>query len=199
MFKRGVMVLFLVLLTAFGLITSGCEPEVVEEPVTMSWGIPDDVTAFEDLQREPQGLEVEHLDENTLQVTWEAGESYILPIIATSDRELPGVRYQGSGIPGHLDLEWLDPRQEEWFPVEELPEERVKAVIDQENDYFTIDFGPPEGADFDEDMTRFIWFRITPAEADQFEFEIFGYQMEEGGPEEARISNILTLQAEVIE
>ena len=199
MHKRGIMVLLLILLTAPGLFTSGCEPEDIEKPVTMSWGIPDDITAFENLQREPEGLEVEHLDENTLQVTWEAGENYILPIIATSDRELPGVRYQGRGIPENLDLEWLDPREKVWFPVEELPEERVKAVIDHENDYATVDFGPPAGADFDEGMTRFIWFRITPAEADQFEFEIFGYQMEEGEPEEARISNIIILQAEVIE
>jgi len=197
--KRGIMVLFIILLMLPGLIVSGCEPEVVEKPVTMTWGVPGEVSAFEGLQREPQGVEVEQPDDNTLQVTWETGGSYILPISATSDRELPGVRYQGSGIPGHLDLEWLDPRQEEWFPIDEVPEERVKAVLEQENDYLTVDFGPPEGADFDEDMTRLIWFRITPAEAGQFEFEIFGYQMGEEGPEEARISNILTLQAEVIE
>ncbi len=199
MFKIGIMVLFLILLKIPGLIISGCEPEDVEKPVTMAWGIPDEVTAFADLQREPEGIEIEQPDEDTLQVTWEVGESYILPIIATSDRELPGVRYLGSGIPGHLELEWLDPREEVWFPIEEIPEERVKAILEQENDYFTVDFGPPEGADFDEDMTRFIWFRITPAEGDQFEFEIFGYQMDEGEPEEARISNILTLQAEVLE
>ena len=199
MLKRGILVLFIILLMLPGLIVSGCEPEVVEKPVTMTWGVPEEVSAFEGLQREPQGVEVEQPDDNTLQVTWETGGSYILPISATSDRELPGVRYQGSGIPGHLDLEWLDPRQEEWFPIDEVPEERVKAVLEQENDYLTVDFGPPEGADFDEDMTRFIWFRITPAEAGQFEFEIFGYQMGEEGPEEARISNILTLQAEVIE
>ncbi len=200
MYKTVCFITFLLPVILFGLAASGCEPEeVVEKPVTMAWGIPEEVTAFEDLQRKPQGVEVERPDEHTLQVTWKAGESYILPLSATSDRELPSVRYQGSGIPEYLDLEWLDPRQEVWFPIEDVPEERVKAVIEQDNDYFRVDFGPPEGADFDEGMTRLIWFRITPTETGQFEFDIFGYQLEEGEPEEARISNVLSLEAEVIE
>ncbi len=197
--NKGLLVLSMILVIPLALVFIGCEEEVTERPVNMSWGIPDQVTAFEALQREPQGLEVEYVDEETLQVTWEKGESYILPISATSDRALPGVRYQGSGIPDHLELDWLDPRQEVWFPLEEIPEERVKAVIEPKNDHFLIDFGPPGGADFEEDMTRLIWFRITPTAGDQFEFEIFGYQIEEGSPGEARVSNILTLQAEVIE
>jgi len=199
-FKSVCIITILLLVIPFSFAASGCQPEeVVEKPVTMTWGIPEEVTAFENLQREPQGLELEQPDKDTLQVTWKVGESYILPISATSGRELAAVRYQGSGIPDYLDLEWLDPRQELWFPIEDVPEERVKAIIEKDNDYLNVDFGPPEGADFDEDMTRLIWFRITPAGTGQFEFAIFGYQFEEGEPEEARISNVLTLEAEVIE
>jgi len=182
-----------------GLLFTGCEAEEEPGPVTMSWGIPEEVTAFEGLQREPEGVKVEHLDEETLQVTWETGESYILPIMATSEEELTGVRYRGSGIPDHLEVEWLDPRAEEWHPLEEIPLDRVKAVIEEDNDQLLVDFGPPEGADFEEGMNRFIWFRLTPAVVDEFSFEIFGYQINADEPQEARVSNTIKLEAVVEE
>jgi len=184
-----------------GLLLSACEveEEVEPGPVTMAWGIPEEVTAFEGLQREVQGVAVDHVDEATLEVTWEVGENYILPITATSDEALTGVRYRGSGIPDHLEVEWLEPRSEQWYPIEEIPLDRVKAVIEPENDHLLVDFGPPEGADFDEGMNRFIWFRITPTVAGEVTFDIFGYQLEEAEPAEARVSNILELHAVVEE
>ncbi len=199
MFKKRFLPWLLLLLVSLIFALTGCEEKSFEEPVAMTWGIPEEVTAFESLPREPQGIKVEEVKNHIVQVTWEVGESYILPITAVSNRELPGVRYQGSGVPEHIKLEWIDPRQEEWFPIEELPEGRVKAIIEQQNDSLTVDFGPPEGANFDEGMTRLIWFRITPSKAEKFEFNIFGYQMKEGEPDKARISNVITLQAEVIE
>ncbi len=196
MFKKSLMIAVLVLGMGIALFIAACEEETVEAPITMSWGIPEEVTAFEGLQRELQGEEVEPVDEDIIMVTWEIDESYIVPISATSEQELKGVRYRGSGVPAHLEVEWLDPRAELWYPLEELPAERVKAVIEAENDHQMIDFGPPAGADFEEGMTRLIWFRITPTMADLFEFTIFGYQVD-GEPEADRVSNVLTLQVEV--
>ncbi len=200
MLKKRSIPFFVILFASIPwLLLSACELEedVAPGPVTMAWGIPEEVTAFEGLQREPQGVEVEYKNDAILEVVWEAGESYILPITATSGEALTGVRYRGSNIPDHLELEWLEPREEHWYPIEEIPLDRVKAVIEQDNNYLLVDFGPPEGADFDEGMNRFIWFRITPTVTGEFKFEIFGYQMEEDDPAEARVSNILELEAVV--
>lgn len=196
MFRKSLMIAILVLGMGIVFLFAACEEETVAEPIAMSWGIPEEVSGFEGLQRELQGEEVERLDEDIMMVTWEIDESYIVPISATSEQELKGVRYRGSGVPGHLEVEWLDPRAEIWFPLEDLPAERVKAVVEAENDHHKIDFGPPAGADFEEGTTRLIWFRITPTMADVFEFVIFGYQVD-GEPETDRVSNVLTLQVEV--
>ncbi len=200
MLKKRLIPLSVILfacITWFLLSACEVEEEAAPGPVTMAWGIPEEVTAFEGLQREPQGVEVEYKNDAILEVVWEAGESYILPITATSDEELIGVRYRGSNIPDHLELEWLEPFEEQWYPIEEIPLDRVKAVIERDNDHLLVDFGPPEGADFDEGMNRFIWFRVTPMVTGEFKFDIFGYQMEEEDPGEARVSNILELEAVV--
>ncbi len=195
--SKKLLLLFLSLVM-LGILISGCEEEVPPQYITMRWGIPEEIEGFPGLKRQPQGLEVEHVGEDTLQVLWQTGESYILPISATADQALEGVRYRGQNIPTHLELEWLDPWEEEWYPVEAVPEDRIKAVIEKENGLFTIDFGPPEGADFEEGMNRVIWFRITPTEPAEFAFNIFGYLPDNNGePSANRVSNILTLQAEV--
>lgn len=178
---------------------AGCREEVTPKHLTMMWGIPEEVSGFEGIPREPEGAEVELADENTLIVEWYSQESYLLPVSATSEIEMKGVRYIGSSIPAHLELEWLDPWEEQWYDLEEIPEEMVKTEIEEENGLLSIDFGPPEGAEFGEDTIRVIWFRITPTEPAEFTFEIYGY-LPEGEEEDlspGRISNILTLQAEV--
>ncbi len=196
MIKKGKILLFALKIITVGLVFASCEEEAIPQYLTMSWGIADEVTAFKELPREPQGLDVTRTDEDTLQVTWEINESYVLPLSATSNKELEGVRYLGSGIPDQLELEWLDPREEIWYPLEEIPEEKVKVIIEDENEQLAIDFGPPEGADFEKGMTRLIWFRITPTEAIDFQFDIHGYLSEEDDIK-TPVSNTLILQAEV--
>ena len=183
-------------LVMLGILISGCEEEVPPQYITMRWGIPGEIEGFPGLERQPQGLEVEQVDEDTLQVLWQAEDSYILPISATADQALEGVRYQGQKIPAHLELEWLDPWEEEWYPVEAVPEDRIKAVIEKENGLFSIDFGPPEGAHFEEDMTRLAWFRVTPREEGTFEFTVYGYQDIDGKPQ---ATNEITARITVIE
>lgn len=192
----------LLLFISIIIITStGCQEELPEQHLTMHWGILEEVRGFEGIPRDPEGTEVEIIDENTLRVEWYPEESYLLPISATSEIELEGVRYRGNGIPAHLGLEWLDPWEEQWHDLEEIPEEMVKTEIEEENGLLSIDFGPPEGAAFEEDTIRVIWFRITPAEPAEFTFNIYGYlpEGEEGDLSHGRVSNILTLQAEVTE
>ncbi len=180
---------------------AGCQEDLPQQHLTMSWGIPEEVRGIEGIPRDPEGTEVEVVDEDTLRVEWHPEESYLLPISATSEVEMKGVRYRGSGIPVQLELEWLDPWEEQWYDLEEIPEEMVRAEIEEENGLFSIDFGPPEGAGFEEDTIRVIWFRITPTEPDEFYFNIYGYlpEGEEGDLAHGRVSNILTLQAEVTE
>lgn len=181
---------------------AGCEAEEekeeVTEHVTMRWGIPEDVTGFEGLEREPEGEEVGKVNRDRLEVVWHVGERYILPISSTADTALEGVRYYGQNIPDHLEVEWLDPHAREWYPVEEIPEEQVEVHMEQENDVITMDFGPPAGAEFDENMTRVIWFRLTPQVESEWEMEIYGYQMEADNDVDNRISNIITFEAEAI-
>ncbi len=193
--------LFIVLLISIIVITStGCREELPQQHLTMSWGIPEKVSGFEGIPRVPEGTEVELVDEDTLNVEWHPEKSYLLPISASSEIEMEGVRYRGSGIPAHLELEWLNPWEEQWYDIEEIPADMIRAEIEEENGQFSIDFGPPEGADFGEDTIRVIWFRITPTEPAEFSFNIYGYLPEdEGDLSHGRVSNILTLQAEVTE
>jgi len=182
-------------------ILSGCQEELPEQHLTMHWGILEEVRGFEGIPRDPEGAEVELVDEDTMRVEWHTEESYLLPISATSEIEMEGVRYRGSGIPAYLELEWLNPWEEQWYDLEEIPADMIRAEIEEENGLITIDFGPPEGADFEEDTIRVIWFRITPTDPGEFSFNIYGYlpEGEEGDLSHGRVSNILTLQAEVTE
>ncbi len=196
--KRFLILLLVILIIV--MLSASCTNEVLPQPLQMFWGIDAAVQGFEGLEREPEGLEVESLDENTLQVAWRVGENYILPICATADEELEGVRYLGSGIPQSFEVEWLEPWAGEWYPLHEIPADMINVDIMQEDNFYTIDFGPPEGAEFREGMFRVIWFLITPTEEGLFSFNIYGYLMD---VEEAflhePVSNILNLQAEVIE
>lgn len=180
-------------------VTSGCADEIVPPDLQMIWGIADEVKGFEGLQREPEGIVVEYVDEDTLQVTWRVGARYVLPISAVADKELEGVRYFGTGIPDSWQVEWLDPRARQWYALDEIPAEMIVLAVEEQNGSFSIDFGPPQGADFAEGMYRVIWFRITPAEADAYGFQIFGYLPAEAeAPADRRVvSNILNLLAEV--
>lgn len=196
--KRFSTLLLVILIIV--LLSASCTDKVLPQPLEMFWGIDAAVQGFEGLEREPEGLEVESLNEDTLQVIWRVSENYILPICATADEELEGVRYLGSEIPQSFEVEWLEPWAEEWYPLHEIPADMIKVDIIQENNLYTIDFGPPEGADFREGMFRVIWFRITPTEEGLFSFNIYGYLM---NTDEAYlykpVSNVLNLQAEVIE
>lgn len=195
--KKKIMVFFI-----FSVIVSifftGCQEEIFTQHLTMRWGIPEEIRGFEGFERKPEGEKVELINQDTLKVEWYSGESYILPISATSEKEMKGVRYKGSGIPVYLELEWLNPWQENWYALDEIPAEMIRAEVREENGLINIDFGPPEGADFGEGTNRVIWFRITPTELAEFTFEIYGYLPAEEESSRERVSNIITLQAEVI-
>ena len=198
--SKKMQAIFILVSIIAAITFSGCREELPQQHLTMSWGIPEEVRGFEGIPRDPEGTEVELADEDTLRVEWHPEESYLLPISATSEIEMEGVRYRGSGIPAHLELEWLNPWEEQWYDLEEIPEDMIKAEVEEENGRFSIDFGPPEGADFGEDTIRVIWFRITPTEPAEFSFNIYGYLPEdEEGLSHGRVSNILILQAEVSE
>lgn len=200
MIKRELKVLVIAVLIISTAVLAGCADELVEQPLMMIWGIDERVSGFEGLEKEPEGVTADYDNANILRVTWEVSESYILPISATSEKELEGVRYLGSGIPQSLEVEWLDPRERQWYALDEIPAEMVKVNIIEESGHYSIDFGPPEGAEFREGMFRVIWFRITPVEPGYLSFNIFGYL-----PDETEaypldpISNVLALEAEVIE
>ncbi len=199
MIKRA-LPLLLPVIFIISTAVAGCAEEITVQPLQLIWGIDDRVSGFEDLKREPEGLEVEPVDADLLRVTWKAGETYILPISATSEKELEGVRYLGSGIPHNLEIEWLDPRELQWYALDEIPAEMVKVTIIEEDGHYALDFGPPEGAEFYEGMFRVIWFRVTPVEPGRVGFDICGYLSaeDEEYPMEP-VSNVLTLEAEVLQ
>ncbi len=200
MIKRELNVLFGVALIMLTVTVTGCAYDLVEQPLMMIWGIDERVSGFEGLEKEPEGVKVECDNSDILRVTWEAGESYILPISATSEKELEGVRYLGSGIPHNLEIEWLDPRERKWYALDEIPAEMVKVNIIEEDGHYALDFGPPKGAEFREGMFRVIWFRVTPVEPGRVDFDIYGYLSaeDEEYPMEP-VSNVLTLEAEVLQ
>ena len=178
-------------------------------PVQLHWGVPEGRTMgnFSGLQRSPQA-EGLTLDGDTLSVTWRPGNSYIVPIFASSEHTLEGIRYFGYGIPEHLEIEWLDPWRRVWYPIAEIPPEMIRFDMHRNrsdtgpvSDTVAIDFGPPAGAEFHPEMSRFIWFRLTPTQAGEFTVRIFGYLMEHkssastenhGRPESA--SNVIELE-----
>ncbi len=190
---KHILILFGLLFT-FLPAFSQAMPEAVEEekevyPVTLYWGIPDDVDMdhFEGLQREVEGEEV-IIDNDDLQLTMETGKSYILPIFAFSEDELEGIRYSGENIPMHVSLEWMEPWNRVWYDFEDIPEEFVISQVTEENGEFHVDFGPPEGALFADQIPRYIWFRMTPEETGEYELTIHGYDPEDG----EQVTNTLT-------
>ena len=196
--RSWVLLVMPVILLA-GILVGGCQVEEDPQHLNMRWGIPEEVTGFEGLEREPQGEEVTKINQDQLEVVWRPGESYILPISSTANKELEAVRYYGENIPSTLEVDWLDPHERQWYPLEEIPQEKIHAEIEQENQLLTIDFGPPQGANFEEDMTRVIWFRLTPQKIEEWEMEIHGYLWEEESPDRQQISNPIKLEAEVTE
>jgi len=183
----------------FTLMLTGCPAETPPQHLTMRWGIPEEVEGFEGLEREPEGVEVDRKNEDTLSLVWHLGDSYILPISATAGEALEGVRYSGENISSHLEIEWLDPREGQWYPLEAVPEDRIKAEIEKDNQFLSLDFGPPQGADFEENMNRVIWFRVTPTELEEVEMEIYGYIAEEEDAATDPVSNTISLEAEIKE
>ena len=195
MSRYGVFLMFL-LLSPLGLF--GMEmPRPQEYPVELTWGIPEDqaMTHFEGLPRTPEGEETRHMGD-ILEITMRAGSSYVIPIFAYSPDHLEEVRYIGEGIPNHLSVEWLEPWNEYWVDITEIPEEFVVTEITKAHDRWTVDFVPPDGVRFSDDIPRYIWFRITPEEAGSFEMTIRGYVETESG-EKRQVTNQLVLSAEV--
>lgn len=194
--KKYILLFFITVLLAITL--TGCMEEPRSQDLKMFWGIHEQVSGFEDLQREPEGITLEYLDQDTIRLRWQVDNKYILPISATADKELHSIRYLGSEIPSSLAVEWLDPHNRIWYGLDQIPGDMIKLIIEKQNDFFDIDFGPPQGAEFREDMFRVIWFRITPTVTGEFSFRIFGYQFEENtDPDDNRVSNIITLKAVV--
>ncbi len=193
--KFTCLLLFLLLIP---LCMFGMEmPRAPEYPVELTWGIPEDqaMTYFEGLPRTPEG-ETLDIAGDILKITMHAGSSYVIPIFAYSPENLEEVRYIGEGIPKHLQIQWLEPWNEYWVDITEIPEEFVVTEITEENDRWSVDFGPPEGALFSDDIPRYIWFRITPKETGSFEMTIHGWV--ESQPEGKRqVTNQLVLSAEV--
>ncbi len=193
-----IMVSLFLLTVLFSAIA--CE-KVEEKPVQLSWGIPEGKELFEGAVMQPEGEELEYLEDQVLELTWHKNESYVLPFSAFSDQEVKGVRYIGAGIPKGAQLEWKDPWEVEWFPFEALPEEKVKAEIADVNGFLNVEFGPPEGADFEEGMTRLAWFRITPKEEGDFELTVQGSQITEDNEEifMEEVTNEIEARVTVIE
>ncbi|TVR71293.1 MAG: prolipoprotein diacylglyceryl transferase [Spirochaetaceae bacterium] len=184
-------------------------------PVKLIWGVPEHVEMglFTGLQREPQAQEFTlhgdgRQEREELSVVWRRRESYIVPLFASSEHTLKGVRYYGYDIPEHVDLEWLDPWNRVWYALEEIPADiiRLQVFHSAGEETRAIDFGPPEGAEFHPQLSRFIWFRVTPRRAGTFTLRIFGYHMEHDDPgrlgfpdpeEVSAASNTLLLRARV--
>ncbi len=204
---KGVFVpVAIVLLFVCAAVMPAEEPQAPGEdnapPVNFMWGVPEGIEMgpFAGLGRAPEA-EKKRLRDSRLEIVWEKDNSYVLPLFAFSEHSLTGVRYFGESIPDSLEVEWLDPRRREWHPLKEIPSEMIKLETERENDHVSISFGPPEGAVFREGKVRFIWFRVTPHEAGEFESVLFAFQPQETDEAEKRreaVSNKLILEAEVI-
>ncbi len=196
MYKKCYYLLILIFISV--LLLCGCNDIKVEEEVTMFWGIHDHVSGFEGLPRDPEGEKVNYVDNNTLEVTWKSENSYILPISATAEAELTGIRYYSSGIPGSLEIKWLNPREKVWYCLDNIPEEMILFNVTKENGSISLDFGPPQGAEFSEGMFRVIWFKLTPVDSEDFSLSIYGYQSgNQQKQDKRRVSNILVLEASI--
>ncbi|TVQ39455.1 MAG: hypothetical protein EA384_06255 [Spirochaetaceae bacterium] len=154
-------------------------------PVRLQWGVPQQrlVSAFAGLEHRPQA-EALSRDGDHLTLRWKTGRSYVVPIYASSEDTLQGIRYYGYGIPEHVELEWLEPWNRIWYPLSQIPGELIQLEIfrSPKDQTVAIDFGPPTGAEFHPWMSRFIWFRVTPTLAGEFTIRIFGYPMQLGSP-----------------
>ncbi|MFP4180685.1 MAG: hypothetical protein ACLFSA_11585 [Spirochaetaceae bacterium] len=125
----------------------------------------------------PEG-EKAYLENEELEARWEVGESYVLPMCAYSDHILEGIRYMGKEIPKSLRIEWLDPWNRRWYPLNEIPPDMVLVRIEEEEGKRRISFGPPEGAEFHPGMVRYIWFRVSPEEPGRFTLWFQGFKAE---------------------
>ncbi len=205
------IILLIGLLTLPG-VTGELDEGLMEEqmPVNLKWGVDESIEMgqqFEGLWRHPEGEQVDRVHDRHIEVTWDTNQSYILPMTAYSDHEMEGVRYLGWDIPLDFEVEWLNPWEREWHSLDDVPEELVEARVKKQQDTFILDFGPPEGARFREDLTRFIWFRVTPQDTGAFEFQICGYkegEAEDQGDSEGelnrskrRVTNIVTIEGQV--
>lgn len=157
-----------------------------QPPVKLQWGIPEDVpmSAFSVYPRDVEGEEVS-ISDHTARITVTAGNSYIIPMYAFSHEHLEHIRYVGDSIPKSFQLQWLEPWNGIWYDFDQIPPEAVEVHLEDHGDSWSVDFGPPEGALFADEIPRFIWFRLTPEEAGTYEFTIHGYR------DDSRVTNIL--------
>ncbi len=173
-------------------IAPACLGAQQDPPVRLQWGVPGHqaLSEFAGLERNPQA-ETHSLDGDHLSVRWKTGRSYIVPIFASSEHTLEGIRYFGYGIPEQVELEWLDPWNRVWYPLSEIPDQLIHLEVFRsaegqapadDGPTLAIDFGPPTGAEFHAEMSRFIWFRVTPTQSGEFAIAIFGYPMQLGSP-----------------
>lgn len=173
-------------------IAPACLSAQQTPPVRLQWGVPEHqaLSEFAGLERTPQAEELSR-DGDHLSVRWKTGRSYVVPIFASSEHTLEGIRYFGSGIPEHVELEWLDPWNRVWYRLSEIPNQLIHLEVFRsaeghapiaDDRTVAIDFGPPTGAEFHPEMSRFIWFRVTPTQAGEFTIAIFGYPMQLGSP-----------------
>ncbi len=191
-----------------------------EQLVDLVWGVPGEVEmgAFEGLQRRPEDSrsrperpDMEVPDEapeedaaraggTQLELVWDQDQSYVLPLFASSEHTLDGIRYFGHSVPLSFEVEWLDVRTRRWYPIEDIPSELILMRSKRQNDHRTIEFGPPEGAAFRHDKVRFIWFRVTPREPGEFSLVLFAFQPNNAPQDHEHptpISDELILEAKV--
>ena len=182
------------------------ENDSQNRPVILLWGVPDriEMTTFAGLER---SIEAEEIKEgegpHDVKVLWQKGGAYIVPIFAYSEHILSGVRYFGKDIPSSFSLEWLDPWNREWYPLDKIPSQKIHLIKETQNrealnGRYTINFGPPEGAAFSKEKVRFIWFRVTPEKTGNYNISLFGF-LESDDNHKQQVSNRLVLEAEISE
>ncbi len=221
--SNGAFAILLLLVSAFVSrpVFADAENPPDEQLVDLVWGVPEEVRmgTFEGLPRHPEdkhsrperSAEGPAADDapragcTSLELVWEKDRSYVLPLFASSEHTLDGIRYFGHSIPIGFDLEWLDVRSGQWYPIDDIPSELILMRSERRNDHRTIEFGPPEGAAFRHDKVRFIWFRVTPRETGEFSITLFAFQPQDeergsegrNGTHPSPISAELSLEAEV--
>lgn len=183
---RGLMLLVVLLVGAliFLYLESG--------PVHLSWRLPPEPEFFPGVVRAPQGEQVSAAGQR-LEATWHRDRAYVLPLSALGRQGHPRVRYLARGVPRSFEVEWLNPWEDTWHALDQLPQDLVQSRVRREQDRpdrVRIDFGPPGGAAFEPGMFRAVWFRITPREAGTFRFDLAGHAVGPQGwaEENARVT-----------